>query len=432
MTGRLAQARLAVDLRRRLRSRPADPHRLLVELRDHATARSPFYRRHHAGLDDAPLDRLPPVTKADLVDHLDELVTDPRVRASDLARHMATATPGTPFLGRYRVGVTSGSTGQPAVLLYDRSEWVDLLANAATAQALSRLAGAPPRARSAKVGSSSGWHLSAQVGATLADPRRPTLRLPATTPLAELVAGLVEWQPDVLTAYPSVLGLLAGEQLAGALRIAPRRVLAGGEALTADLRQRARDAWAVEVVDQYVLGEAGFVAVECEAHDGLHVLDQHALVEIVDDDGAAVEDGWGTRVLLTVLPSRTVPLVRYEVTDRARWLAGDCPCGRPSRRLAVDGRARTTVTVGGAAVHPAVFSGVLDTQPVGAWQVAAGAGGVHVRVTRPRDGFDPTAVEEAVARALTEHGAPGPVRVEVVDAIERGPGGKASLVVEVP
>jgi phenylacetate-coenzyme A ligase PaaK-like adenylate-forming protein len=421
VTGRLAQARLALDLRRRLRADDADPAALLTDLRASAMARSPFYRRLHAGLEEAPLDQLPPVTKADLVERFDELVTDPEARSADVARHVATAEPGTPFLGRYRVGVTSGSTGRPATLLYDRGEWVGLLANAARAQELGRPTGAPPARRSAKVGSSSGWHLSSQVGASLADPRRPTLRLPATIPVTELVERLVDWQPGVLTAYPSVLGLLAGEGTA----IAPRRVLAGGEPLSDERRRQVREAWGVEVVDQYVLGEAGFVAVQCPGGDGLHVLADHAVVEIVDDAGVPTADGWGTRVLLTVLGSRTVPLVRYEVADRARWLPGTCPCGRTSPRLEVEGRARQVARVGGVEVHPSLFSGVLDAQPVAAWQVVVGDD-VLVRVSRPRDGFDAAAVE----RALAARGLAVPVRVSVVDAIEAGPGGKASLVVD--
>ena len=420
MSGRLGQARLALVLRRRLRAGPGDPATLLAELRAHAAERSPFYRRHHAGLEGAPLEELPPVTKADVVERFDELVTDPEARSADLARHVATAPAGTPFLGRYRVGVTSGSTGRPAALLYDRHEWVGLLANAARAQELGRRPGGPPSRRSAKVGSSSGWHLSAQVGASLADPRRPTLRLPATTPVTELVERLADWQPEVLTAYPSVLGLLAGERAA----IAPHRVLAGGELLTEERRRRVRDAWGVEVVDQYVLGEAGFVAVQCQGGEGLHVLTDHVVVEVVDDTGAATDD-WGTRVLLTVLGSRTVPLVRYEVADRARWVPGACPCGRPSPRLELGGRARETVRVGGVEVHPALFSGVLDAQPVGAWQVVVGEE-VLVRVSRPRDGFD----AHALAEGLAARGLTAPVRVEVVEAIEPGPGGKASLVVE--
>ena len=49
----------------------------LQELRRAAYAGSAFYRRHHAGLQEAPFDQLPPVTKADLMRHFDEAVTAP-------------------------------------------------------------------------------------------------------------------------------------------------------------------------------------------------------------------------------------------------------------------------------------------------------------------------------------------------------------------
>ena len=49
----------------------------LRELRRATYAGPEFYRRHHAGLHDAPLDQLPPVTKADLTDYFDEAVMTP-------------------------------------------------------------------------------------------------------------------------------------------------------------------------------------------------------------------------------------------------------------------------------------------------------------------------------------------------------------------
>ena len=64
--------------------------RRLAALRRHAYARSPFYRRFHAGLERAPLGDLPILTKNTLLAHFDELVTDPAVRLADLERHVAT------------------------------------------------------------------------------------------------------------------------------------------------------------------------------------------------------------------------------------------------------------------------------------------------------------------------------------------------------
>lgn len=423
--GRLTKARLLLDLRRELR-RPTDPARRLAELREHAATSSPWYRRRLAALDAAPLGELPVLTRDELVEGFDELVTDRRLDRASVQRHVDASPPGT-RLGRYWIGASSGSGGRPALLPFDRREWASKLANAARAQAVvgaggargARGSGGAGRPRVARIASPSGWHLSAQVGATLSDPRRPTLRLPATTPFDELVERLGRWQPTVLNGYASVLGRLADAQLAGDVDIAPVRVLSGAEPLTDGIRERIRAAWDVEPHDQYVATETGFIAVECEAHDGMHVLEDDVVVEVVEGG-----------VLVSVLHSRTVPLLRYRIEDAVRLLDGPCACGRRSPRIVVDGRARELLTFrhagGTSTVHPVAFTQVLDRQPVAAWQVVHRPDAVDVLVAGAREGFDEPAVASALTAALDAAGARIPVTIRQVAEVPSAASGKAA------
>jgi hypothetical protein len=75
--------------------------RALAELRAFAVARSPFYARTHAGLEGAPLDELPVVTKADVLGHFDDFVTDVRIRRAEVEAFLAGARPDDRYLGRY-------------------------------------------------------------------------------------------------------------------------------------------------------------------------------------------------------------------------------------------------------------------------------------------------------------------------------------------
>lgn len=59
--------------------------RSLDELRRFAVARSPLYRELHAGLQDAPLQSLPVVTKAMLMERFDDVVTDREVRSRPIS-----------------------------------------------------------------------------------------------------------------------------------------------------------------------------------------------------------------------------------------------------------------------------------------------------------------------------------------------------------
>lgn len=96
-------------------------------LRAYAYANSPFYARFHRGLTDRPLAELPVLTKRQLMEHFDELVTDRRVRLAGVEAHLATLTGDARFLDRYRVVATSGSTGVRDIFLSDPAEWATVM-----------------------------------------------------------------------------------------------------------------------------------------------------------------------------------------------------------------------------------------------------------------------------------------------------------------
>jgi phenylacetate-coenzyme A ligase PaaK-like adenylate-forming protein len=99
-------------------------------LREHAYARSPFYGRFHRGLAERSLSKLPILTKEMVMEHFDELVTDPTVRLTDVDAHLANLSVGDElFNGRYTVASTSGSTGRRGLFLWDPGEWAAVLAS---------------------------------------------------------------------------------------------------------------------------------------------------------------------------------------------------------------------------------------------------------------------------------------------------------------
>jgi len=309
------------------------------------------------------------------------------------------------------------------------------------------LAGPPPkerrgRTRFAKVASSLPTHMSLQAGSALRNPLAPVLRLGATSPVEELVARLNRWQPHGLTAFPSTLRLLADEQLAGRLHIRPGRVFASAEPLREDVRQRVRDAWGTEPFDTYVSTEGGTLAAECRHHQGLHVLDDNVVLEVVDAANQPVPPGTpGAKVLLTVLSSRTLPLVRYEVSDRVTLADGPCPCGRPGPRIAaVEGRIEDVLHYpsteasrpGPVAVHPLVFAEVLDTAPVGGFQVVGEVDRVRLLVTQPAPSFSADELAGRVRSTLAGLHVDVPVDVEVVPSIPTTANGKTPLVTAAP
>ncbi len=413
----------------------------LATLRRHARERSPFYRRFHQGLDEAPLQALPILDKATLMAEFDSVVTDPAIRLADVEAHLASPDPGRPYLGRYTALSTSGSTGRRGVFLFDRDEW---RASLAAIMRPLMWSGAPSplaRPRTALIASGAAWHYSARVGASLSTPLLRGLKLDAGLPLTELVARLNDWQPVSMAVYPSILRQLAEEQLAGRLDIPLRHVGTSAELLPDATREQVRAAWGIPVFNTYGATEYAPIATECR-EGSLHLLEDRAVFEIVDADGRAVPPGEsGARLLVTVLDRRTQPLIRYEISDGLCELPGACRCGRPFRRLArIEGRVEEALHLpaadGGAtiAIHPNLVHQLLERVPATGWQLRQeSTGALAVLLTGTPSDRDAGALRQGLDELLKSRGA-APQRLDLrwVAELPRGASGKAPLIVALP
>lgn len=415
--------------------------RELTKLREFAYARSPLYQRFHKGLEGSPLGELPVLTKATLMDNFDQISTDPTVRLRDLEAYLAALQGDELFQGKYWVSSTSGSSGRKSIIPSNAHEWAMILASYLRANEWAGItAGLTHRVKMAMVSSTAPWHQSSRVAATVRSPLVVSERLDAASPLPEIVARLNALQPDVLVAYASMIRTLAEEQLAGRLWIAPRAVNSSSEVLTAEARAHATRAWNVPPFNAYAATETGGIAAECEQHRGMHLFEDLVIPEVVDADYRPVAPGtMGDRLLVTVLFSRTIPLIRYEMTDRIRLAAEPCPCGRPFRLVAsTEGRTDDLLLLprregGSVPVHPVLFHQALDLLDAAGWQVRQEEREIRVLIAGPGSGFDPHGTERALAAALEAVGAvPPPVRVLVVDTIPAGAAGKRPLIVAFP
>lgn len=89
-------------------------------------------------------------------------------------------------------------------------------------------------------------------------------------------------------------------------------------------RRTIEQVFDTRVFDRYGCEELSLIATECEAHTGLHVNTDALMVEIVPDGAGDA----GGRVVVTDLWNRAMPLIRYDVGDRAAASSHTCPCGR--------------------------------------------------------------------------------------------------------
>jgi phenylacetate-coenzyme A ligase PaaK-like adenylate-forming protein len=428
----------------------------LHRLRTQAYTHSPFYQKFHQGLADKPLHTLPVLTKTHLHDHFDEIITDRRVQRAAVAAHVHSLRGAERFLDRYFVTATSGTTGGtqgvPApgssFFLFNHAEWATVLASFTRYERhIGSLWGVIQRPRLAVVASATPWHMSARIGATTRSAIIPMLRLDVGEPLGAIVRRLNAWQPQILATYASMAGILADEQRAGRLQIAPTRIVSSAEVLTQALRQRVEAVWGKHIVfNQYGATEAGAFAVECESHSGLHLFEDLVIFEVVDEQNRPVPPGvYGDKVLLTVLFNHTQPLIRYELTDSVRVATGSCPCGCAFTLLDdIQGRLEEVLRfptqeggrgeAGTVAVHPMVFYRLLDATPVAGWQVVQEPDRLSLRLglggAQPAGIINEAALVEAVRRALAQQGAvTPPITVQWLEGVTRGATGKAARII---
>ncbi len=420
--------------RQQLEAHQADA---LRDLRGYAYAHSPFYQQLHQGLYNAPLHELPVLTKAMLMEHFDELVTDRAIRLEEVKIHMSNLTGDERFLGRYWVNATSGSSGHPGVFLFNRAEWITVLASFARAREWGGVrVDLTYRIKTATVASTAAFHMSTRVNATAHSWWMPEIRLAASEPKDSIVKRLSAWQPEVLIAYASMMRILADEQLAGRLQITPRAVFTSSEVLTEETRRRIVQAWGERLFNQYAATECGSLAAECEHHRGMHLMEDLVIFEVVDRDNRPVSPGvYGDKLLITVLGSRTQPLIRYELSDSVRLSPDPCPSGHPFALVdAIQGRVEDVLffqgTAGGVvSVHPLLFSRIMDMLPVSGWQVVQEADGLRVLLSGVRGEFEDDMLAATLRQALAEQGANVPrVEVQRVASIPKTAAGKAPLI----
>ena len=406
--------------------------RRLADLLDWVSQRSHFYREFRRINRLGPpysLQDFPILDKKTYMKLFDQIVTDPRLRLSQLQEHMAHISGDEYYLGRYRVLTTAGSSGLKTVVVFNRKEWS---IQEATSMRIASMMGVVPfslrRPTIVTIGSHSPLHDSYRLPLSMDTGLYRYHVLPATAPIEDLVQRLNSIQPHMLRGFPSMIGLLVTEQLQGRLHIDPPIVAGGGEPLTSELRKQLQTAWPKSSVFDIYGTQEGLRAMECNPGQGMHIFEDLGIVEAVDENNQPVPDGTlGHKILFTSLFGFTQPVIRYEITDMMVLAPEPCRCGQPFRRiLAINGRSDDVLYLRGrsgkqVAVHPVHFWNVLESYAdIRQYQVIHEADGICLRLMFDQgNGHVAGSVREHLARKLSTLGVEHPsIRVELVTALE--------------
>lgn len=171
-------------------------------------------------------------------------------------------------------------------------------------------------------------------------------------------------QADCLVGSPTQVLGLARRWKPG--RKAPRTLLLSTDYVPAALVRELENTWGCEVFNHYGTTEMGLgAAVECEAHRGYHLREADLYFEIVHpDSGEPLAEGEYGEVVFTTLTREGMPLIRYRMGDRSRFIPAECPCGANLRLLEkVRGRFSDFVPVGDEVLRLPDFDEALFSVP---------------------------------------------------------------------
>jgi phenylacetate-coenzyme A ligase PaaK-like adenylate-forming protein len=295
---------------------------------------------------------------------LSDLSQLPMTVKDDLWRGYPFGTFAVPLRDVVTLHASSGTGGRPTIVGYTRADlklWARMCARVLAA------AGAAP---GSIVHNAYGYglftgglgfhHGALELGATV---------IPVSGGMtARQLTLLRDLRPDILCCTPSY-AIRIGEALAEAgldrrsgLNLSAG--LFGAEPWTESMRARIEELLGIRALDNYGLSEVigPGVASEClEAADGLHVNEDHFVVETIDPaSGQPVPDGTPGELVFSTVTKEALPLLRYRTGDIAALRGGPCECGRTLVKMSkVTGRRDDMLVIRGVNVYPSEVERVL-------------------------------------------------------------------------
>jgi phenylacetate-CoA ligase len=355
------------------------------------------------------------------IDSLDEVAGLPFATKSALRDDYPFGLLRVPVSELARLHASSGTHGKPTVVGYtpgDLEAWTELMARCMT------MAGVRPGMlihNANTYGLFTGGHGFHQGAERIGCPVLPV----SGGFTARQALLLHDLAAQVLVATPSYALVIAQAVAEAGIDPASLRLvlgLFGGEAWTEGLRgQIERGLPGLRAVNFYGLSEmcGPGVAAEClEVRDGLHVHEDHFLVEVVDpESGEPVEEGAEGELVFTTLAKEAMPLLRYRTGDVGSLTTERCACGRTTARIrGLRGRIDDMITVRGVNLYPSNVEHLLLSMPEVAphYQLVVERPGamdeVTVQCESATDEADVAALRSKVETILHQHTG---IRLEV-------------------
>ena len=287
----------------------------------------------------------------------------PFTTKEDLVRSYPYGMFAVPLRDIVRIHSSSGTTGQQIVMGYtvnDIRNWSELVARLLTGGGVTNHDLVQISLNYSLFTGGFGYHYGAErIGASV---------IPAsvTGDIEKQIMIMKDYKTTALVSTPSYALMIA--KAMSEMNIHPDTLylksgLFSAEPWSESVRARIEEKLHIVATDNYGLSEVmgPGVSGECQEKNGLHVNEDHFIVELVDPKtlkplGPGVEG----ELIFTTITKEGFPLIRYRTGDMASLMGGDCVCGRTFVRMSrVTGRCDDMLLVNGVKVYPSQIEDAL-------------------------------------------------------------------------
>lgn len=294
---------------------------------------------------------------------LDDIRRIPFTTKQDLKDNYPFGLFAVPMSNIIRLHASSGTTGKPTVVGYTKRDietWSTLMARSFVAAGLTK---------NDIIHNAYGYGLftgglGAHYGAELLGASVIPMSGGSTK---KQIMILQDFAPTAICCTPSYALFLAeqGREMGIDMKSLRLRVgILGAEPWSEQMRGEIEERLGINALDIYGLSEiiGPGVSMECtEGKNGLHVFEDHFIVEAIDPvTGDTVKNGEIGELVFTSLTKEAFPLIRYRTRDLSRLMKEPCRCGRTLTRMArVSGRSDDMLIIRGVNVFPSQIESVL-------------------------------------------------------------------------
>ncbi|MDQ3841034.1 MAG: phenylacetate--CoA ligase [Actinomycetota bacterium] len=261
-----------------------------------------------------------------------------------------------------RIHASSGSTGQPTVVGYTRSDlelWADVLARGLAAGRVSKDDVFQNAYGHGLFTGGLGFHDAVtRVGAAVV----PT----SAGNTSRQVMLMRDFGVTAFGATPSYalhIAEVAVEEGVDLPSLPVRAAFLGAESMSEEMEREIEARAGVTVYEQYGLSEiiGPGVASACGRSEGMHVWEDYFIPEVVDpESGERLPDGEVGELVLTAPTKEALPIIRYRTRDLTRLTREPCPCGRTGGRISrIRGRTDDMLIIRGVNVFPSQIEHAL-------------------------------------------------------------------------